>query len=300
MLAKERLIRRWLGIRFWTGGLVVWLWAGVMVSGVVAEESFTGVEVDPEKVMKQQLYEDSSEACGPTAMINALRFGTSEMQNVFNTLVGNDDRTRLRFTIDRYFKNKNSVVFPRAKRIGHNGVFAADLLNAFNDLLRENNLEPLKSLELDRQDGESDRDFLERVHENLKRSLRQGVPPIIQLRSFAAMPENEGSIRVVWKATNSHFVVLTRVPTKLREQDMGFTFDAIDSNGGRLVSGYVFGEKHLPFRAEKGTTSPAEVEWLSGRPFLLVKAPGVVSLQPRKAIWKDRVIVTLSEMIGSF
>ncbi len=113
-------------------------------------------------------------------------------------------------------------------------------------------------------------------------------------------PDSMSNGNKVWKAANNHYVVVTRVPRVLREQDMGFTFDAIDSNGGRLVSGYIFGEKHLPFRAEKGTSSSAWVEWLSGMPFLLVKAPGVVSLQPRSAKWNDRVIVTLSEVIGSF
>jgi len=120
------------------------------------------------------------------------------------------------------------------------------------------------------------------------------------LRSYAVMPEEPGSLKDIWRATNSHFVVVTRVPTKLREQDLGFTFDAIDSNGGRLVSGYVFGEKHQSYRAEKNTTGPNQEKWLSGKPFLLVKAPGVVSLQPRKATWKNRVIVTLCEVIGSF
>lgn len=282
------------------GRLLFGLMICLAVGTAASEQSFTGVDVDEGRIVKQQLYEESSEACGPAAMINALRFGLPEMQKAFNDLVGNDDRTRLRYTIDRYFKNKNSVVFPRAKRINHNGVFAEDLKDAFNQLLRESSSEPVTRLELSREDGESDRDFLERVHGKLQRSLRIGMPPIILLRSYSATPEDEGSVRVVWKAANSHYVVVTRVPEKLREQDMGFSFDAIDSNGGRLISGYVFAEKHLPFRAEKGTSRPGQTEWLAGRPFLLVKAPAVVSLQPRNATWRDRVIVTLSEVIGSF
>jgi len=280
--------------------IILGLMGCLAVLSAAAEESFTGVEVDESKVVKQQLYKDSSEACGPAAMINALRFGTLEMQKASDSLMGNDDRARLRFVIDRYFRNAQSEVFPKVKRLWHKGVLPADLRNAFNDLLKDNQLEPMTSLELDRQDGESDRDFLERVHEKLKRSLKRDVPPIILLRTYAVMPKEEGSAGVVWKATNSHFLVVTRVPTKLRKQDMGFVFDAVDSNGGRLISGYVFGEKHLPFRAEKGTTDPTKVEWLSGRPFLLVKVPGVVSLRPQKATWKDRVIVTLCDAIGGF
>lgn len=277
-------------------GLMVWL----AVLPVVGGEMFTGVEVDEGRVVKQQLYEDSQEACGPAAMANALRFGVPGMREALDSLVGNDDTTRLRFLIDRYFKNVPSEIFPTAKRLGHKGVLAVDLKNACNDLLREHNLEPLDQLELHRLDGERDRDFLERVHGKLLSSLRRGTPPIIQVRSYAAMQEEEGGAKVVWKATNNHFLVVTRVPTELRKQDMGFVFDAIDPNGGRLVSGYVFGEPHLPFQAEKGQDSPTQVEWLSGRPFLLVKAPGVVSLQPRKAIWRDRVVVALSAVIGSF
>lgn len=277
-------------------GCLAWL----AVLPAAAGELFTGVEVDEGKVVKQQLYEDSREACGPAAMANALRFGAPKMREALDSLVGNDDRTRLRFLIDRYFQNVQSEIFPRAKRLGHNGVLVVDLRNAFNDLLRENQLEPLASLDLNRLDGERDRDFLERVHGKLQQSLGRGIPPIIQLRSYAAMQEEEGSSKVVWKAAKNHFLVVTRVPTELRKQDMGFVFDAIDPNGGHLVSGYIFGEQHLPFQAEKGIDRSTRVEWLSGRPFLLVKAPGVVSLQPRKAIWRDRVIVALSAVIGSF
>jgi len=277
-------------------GWVVWL----AVLPVVGVEPFTGVEVDEGEVLGQQLYEDSREACGPAAMANAMRFGVPGMRAALDSLVGNDDRTRLRFLIDRYFKNVQSEIFPTAKRFGHNGVLAVDLRNAFNDLLKEHSLEPVESLELNRLAGERDRDFLERAHGKLLRSLRRGMPPIIQLRSYAAMQEEEGGSKVVWKAANSHFLVVTRVPTELRRQDMGFVFDAIDPNGGSLVSAYIFGEAHLPFQAEKSPERATQVEWLSGRPFLLVKAPGVVSLRPRKAIWRDRVVVTLSVVIGSF
>ncbi|MFK5924367.1 MAG: hypothetical protein QM496_19500 [Verrucomicrobiota bacterium] len=202
--------------------------------------------------------------------------------------------------IDRYFNNKHSVVFPRAKRLGHHGVFPLDLKNACNELLQEKGIEGLERLELSRRKGEGDHDFLERVHGELSSSLRRGVPPMIQLRSYAALRDKQGSSKVMWQATNNHFVVVTRVPAVLREQDGGFAIDLIDPNGGRLLTAYVFGERHLPFRAEKSTSSPASPEWLTGRPFLLVKAPGVVSLQPHKATWEDRVIVTLSEAIGRF
>lgn len=281
------------------GLLIAGLWWLTLSNGF-AEGGFTGVEVDVGKVVKQQLYEDSRKACGPTAMINVMRHGTPEMQRAYNSLAGVDERARLRLVIDRYFKNKHSRVFPRAKRLGHHGVLAIDLKSAFSDLLKDYQLDPVSKLELNRLAGESDRDFLERVHEKLKLSLRRGVPPIIQLRTYMVNREGEVNSRGMWKATNSHFVVVTRVPSELREQDEGFTFDAIDSNGGRLVSAYVYGEKQLSFRAEKGPSSPTRVEWLSGRPFLLVKAPGVVSLQPHNATWDSRVIVTLCEVIGRF
>lgn len=161
-------------------------------------------------------------------------------------------------------------------------------------------MQPVSRLELDRREAESDRDFLERVHDGLRRSLSEGVPPIIQLRSYTAAREKEGDTWVKWEASKNHFVVVTRVPTKLREQDAGFAFDAIDPNRGVLVSGYVYAERHLPFRASKVNSATGEEQWLSGRPFLLVKAPGVVSLQPKKATWEDRVIVTMSEAIGRF
>ncbi|MCF6314430.1 MAG: hypothetical protein L3J39_18420 [Verrucomicrobiales bacterium] len=280
-----------LSVWFTIGGQGLLLWA---------EDAFTGVEVDESRVVKQQLYQDSRRACGPTALINVLRSGTPKMQAAYDSLLGGSESKRLRFVIDRYFKNKTSGVFPRSKRFGHQGVFAADLCAAFNDLLKDHEMQPVTRLELDRREGEGDEDFLARVHGSLRRSLSEGVPPIIQLRSYTASREKEGDGWVQWEASKNHFVVVTRVPAKLRKQDSGFVFDAIDPNRGVLVSGYVYAERHLPYRASKVNSKTGEEQWLSGRPFLLVKAPGVVSLQPKKATWEDRVIVTLSEAIGRF
>ena len=279
--------------------MFVWILFAAAGSSVLAEE-FTKVEVDAGKIVKQQLYGDSSVACGPTSMINVLRFGTPEMRQTYASLVGSDDRARLRYVIDRYFKNKQSVIYPREKRFGHHGVFPADLGSAFNDLLREHQLKEVAWQETDRDESENDRDFLERVHNALEQSLAGGVPPIVQLRTFAAMQEEDGSRKVVWKATNNHYLVVTRVPSRLRKEDMGFVFDAVDPNGGRLVSGYVYGEGQQPFRAERAATDPRDPEWLSGRPFLLVAVPGATSLRPSKAIWRDRVIVTLSAVVGRY
>lgn len=296
MMFFAKMVKR----RRWAAGLVTGQALFCLLFSVTAQEGFTGVDVDAGKLVKQQLYPDSSEACGPAAMLNVLRQGTPKMQAAYASLVGADERRRLRFVIDRYFNNKVSMVFPRAKRLGHHGVFPLDLKNACNDLLKENGIEALSRLDLSRKEGEADRDFLQRVHGELKRSLRRGVPPIIQLRSYAALRDKQGDAMVMWQAANNHFVVVTRVPSELRAQDDGFAMDLIDPNGGRLLTAYVFGERHLPFRAEQSVSSPAPAKWLTGRPFLLVKAPGVVSLQPRKATWEDRVIVTLSEAIGRF
>jgi len=257
----------------------------------------SGVPVDPLQIIDQnvdRVYK--TRACGPTAVLNALRFATGREQGIYSTLIGGDDATRLRYLIDRWYAGRSSSVVAGVKRFDTHGCYVEDLAAGFNELLAENKLPDAKSVFLDRRPPEkSDREFLKRIHGSFANSLRNGLPPIVSLRSFVARKHYGESDTSRWGIARHHFVVVTSVPEKLAENDLGFRFEYIDPFGGSTGSAFAYAEQHMTFRAFKGSNGIGE--WLRGTPFLLVVAPGIESLQPLNADWPDRVIITLNHAI---
>ena len=265
-----------------------------------ADGSSWSVPVDPALIVNQHIDPQfGMKACGPAAVMNAVRFSKGKEVEIFSQLVGARDTMRLRFLIDRWFAGRDSLVAIGTKRYGPHGCYSPDLLAGFNEMLREHRQQPVAGKFLDRawseregeQVAESDADYVRRVHELLADSLRDGLPPVISLRSYVARKHQGPSSDIRWGPARAHFVVVTSVPKKLAAHDLGFRFEYVDPNGGKTGSAWVFAEQHLSFRAFRGSNGAGD--WLNGKPFLLVVAPSIVSLQPKKAEWSDRTIVTL-------
>jgi hypothetical protein len=82
----------------------------------------------------------------------------------------------------------------------------------------------------------------------------------------------------------------------LREKERGFAIELIDPNGGKLQNAFVYDEPLQPFSAQKGNEKTGQ--WLTGSPFLVVQAPGVVSLLPKGASWRDRIVLIAHYLIS--
>ena len=268
------------------------------------DENSWSVAVDPALIVNQHVDPQfGMKACGPAAVMNALRFSKGREAEIFSQLVGAKDAVRLRFLIDRWFAGRDSLVAIKTKRYGPHGCFTQDLLAGFNEMLGEHQQEPVVGQFLDRAWSEKDgekvlepaADYVRRVHELLADSLRDGLPPVISLRSFVARRHDGPASLFRWEMARAHYVVVTSVPKKLADHDLGFRFEYVDSNGAKTGSAWVYTEKHLSFRAFRGSNGIGE--WLDGKPFLLVNAPSIYSLQPKNAEWSDRTIVTLDYAI---
>lgn len=260
-----------------------------------------GVEIDPAEIIDQHLFKDSRNACGPAAICNSLRFGNAKTRSIWYGFLGPERDKKLRFAIDRYFLGRQSVVFPEMKRFRPNGTEPEDLAAAYGEILTDHKLRPVKGRFFDRQEDETDSDFVARLHRQLADSLNAGVPPILSLRSFLAQrDESDDSAtggKIAWKPARSHSVVVTRVPKTLPEDELGFRFELIDPNGGKVRSAFVYAEPQQAFIALRGNERTGQ--WLTGSPFLVVQAPGVVSLQPKDAVWRDRIVIVAHHLIGS-
>ncbi|MEM7700157.1 MAG: hypothetical protein AAF236_17315 [Verrucomicrobiota bacterium] len=255
-------------------------------------------QVDPWiGVIDQRDYEDSPNGCGPTAILNALKFGGAEYQAAFNRLLGSDDSVRIRFVVDRFFRNRPSVVYPGRKRWGLHGVSTADLATGYNELLEAEGLSALNATYLDREVGEPITEMLHRVHDMIEQSLRNGACPILSLRSYAAKRRESEDFEAAWETARHHIVTVVEITKPVSET--GFEIEILDPWEGKARRLYLHADATgLSFSALKGVEETGQ--WLSGQRFLQVLAPGVWVMRPRDLEWSDRFIVVANFLIGDF
>ena len=160
-------------------------------------------------------------ACGPTALLNAWRFGSPACQSIASSIPGNDDRSQLRHLIVHYGGQRSKHV-PQRNRWSRRGINAADLTDIANALMHDQNIRPVVLVVP--QGTRS----LKKTHEQWARSLRRGFPPVISLRRY------EGT-----KVIDSHFVTVLRVPDRLDAKASFFTMDYLDPMGARLCQGRI-------------------------------------------------------------
>ena len=272
--------------------------AGPLTGAFSLHGGEAGKGVTPE-VIRQSLYTESINACGPAALLNCCRFGGEELRAAQRELLGGNDATKLRYVIDRYLKGRRSVVAQGQMRWGFHGVFAEDLAAACGDFLEEQNLGRPSSAFLDRREGERDEAFVRRVHAWMRQSVDDGFPPILSLRSFAVKTREEKQNQPHWEVMHHHFVVVRSVPGEVSDKASGFEVEVIDSASGEICGIHLHVEPNRqPFTVLRG--NEVKGEWISGRPFLLVTAPRLTTLRPRNLEWSDRFLITANFLVGRF
>ena len=245
----------------------------------------------------QRAYPDSPNGCAPATMLNLLRFGDAVYTPALNGIVGSDDGVKMRFLVDRYFRHRPSTIDASRMRWGVHGIDARDLAAGMNELLADHRIAPLSSTYLDREPEEKDRDHLARVVDLIRRSLDAGTPPVLNLRTYLVKVREENGDQPVWETARSHFVLITAIRGEPGE--IGSELEVIDPWQGRRTTLYLHREANgRSFRALKGSEDAGE--WLDGRPFLQVLAPGVPTLRPANLEWHDRYLAVASHLIGRF
>ena len=175
-------------------------------------------------------------ACGPTALLNAFRFGNLDWQRAASAIAGDTDKQRI-YTIIRESGMRPSHSIKGRPRWSRKGVNLADLHDIANELTRGHFL-PLMSEEvLFLKPGETQEKLLRRVHSRFETSLAKGLPPIISLRRYALRRQDKNP--PAWVVLDAHFVTITSVPGNLDKNPHSFPVTYIDPWGGKICHGLI-------------------------------------------------------------
>lgn len=227
-------------------------------------------------------------ACGPCALYNALVWGSDDLHRLAKELPGDGAAERIKAVIRKYGAKPSEE---HARYSDADGITWIDHLHLTNDLFRAHGVAPVHGRYLERRDKETPVDGLRRVHKLLRASLDAGLPPIVSVRSFAAL--NNGKEHL-WEGLHGHWVTIVEVPKALAEREKGFRFGFLDPELGTLEYGYAYAEEARDFAATKGNNE--KWVWLSNRPFLLVAAPSL-RLHTQDQPWHARTTIILNYAI---
>ena len=245
----------------------------------------------------QRDFADSINGCAPATILNLLKFSAPEFVAAYHGLLGADDGVKMRYVVDRYFKNRPSVAYQGQKRWGLHGIESTDLASGLNELLAESGIKALNATYLDQREDESEVGHLLRCRRLISDSIHHGVMPMLSLRSFVVKHREENGNEPVWQVGIHHYVLITAV--RGGDSEVGFDLDAIDPWRGRATVIHVHREAHdQAFRALRGVEETGV--WLDGKPFLQVLAHDLPSLRPQNLEWSERFVVVANFLAGRF
>jgi hypothetical protein len=170
-------------------------------------------------------------ACGPTALLNAFRFGSKDWQRAADGISGNDDRQRI-LRIIREIGMRPSKHLPGRARWSRGGVSVADLKDMANEMTMGKYLPQVSDEVFIPKSGETPEKLLRRIHDRLSTSLAKGLPPVLSIRRYALRGKPSQ-----WTLVEAHFVTLISIPKRLDRGARSFEVTYLDPWGGRRCQG---------------------------------------------------------------
>jgi len=175
-------------------------------------------------------------ACGPTALLNAFRFGSADWQRANDAVAGTTDKERILYIIRRYGMRPSKNI-PGHPRWSRRGVSVVDLRDMADEMTTGLYLPHPSSEVLFLKTRETPNDLLVRVHQRLKKSLARGLPPVVSLRRYVLRAKADSAPQ--WVEVGAHFVTLTSVPARLEKNARAFSVDYLDPWGGKRCHGSI-------------------------------------------------------------
>lgn len=269
----------------------------------VAQSARSGDAAKPDSFTVVSQKTISGTACTGCSLYHLLANGRPELQKIAHALPGDSPENRVRHLIDKYGAGPSTVYPNRARYSAKTGGLAAEDMSGFvNDCLKEFGQKPLAAAYLDRKKDETREQHLRRIHALLLNSVKAGVPPIVNVRSYATV-KNKDNDDYSWNGLYGHSITILDVEPLLRENDKGFRFWYAESDTGHEKASVESAYASLPAR---NYTAPRAFsvlpdktekwEWVPNAPFLIVTAPAM-PLGTDKEPGHKRTVITLRHAV---
>ncbi len=204
-------------------------------------------------------------------ILNGLRYSSHNNQ-LLKSIKGQNDAERTKQLMNEY-GNKPSVDYATGSRFRSDGISSPDIRAVYNDFRSAHKLSPLSGGYLDLHKGETSKQHSDRVHQCLLHSLKQGEPPIIQIRSQAARFDSKTS-QYVWESLLGYAVTVVEVPDTVNP-DGSFTVKYIDSVTGAKDELMLFNDPRNFGAYKDAGGKKTYLGNPSNRPFLAVCGPSL-------------------------
>jgi hypothetical protein len=214
-------------------------------------------------------------ACGPCAIFNAFQFGDATLMNLARSLPGKTAADKVDSLIGTFGGKPSVLAYDQPRYLADGGMWGADIAPLINDWLDHNSSAlPVHGQRLTLQRNETPPEQLRRVYGELRSSLHQGFPPVINLQSYTAQGDSR---HADWNWLDGHFVTVLAVQDSLSGDAAGFSMWVADSESGHVLQVSVSAGSNTPFRAitsERVDRNGREIDgWSEGHPYLTIRSP---------------------------
>jgi hypothetical protein len=232
-----------------------------------------GASTDSSRLDRMVHQEDVGDcACGPCAIFNAFQFGSATLTNLASNLPGATAADKVRSLIAMYGGKRSDVAHDQPRYLQNGGMWDEDMAPFINDWLRERGSGPrVHGDRLVLKKRETPQEQVKRVYRELRHSLSEGFPPVVNLQSYAA---DGNSSHYTWNWLDGHFVTVVAVQETLPDES-GFSMWVADSQSGHVLKVSVCAG-NSPFRAitDKRVRNGREIDqWTGGYPYLTIRSP---------------------------
>ena len=172
--------------------------------------------------------------CGPASLITAYRFGSLKWNKALKHIPGKTDKEKFDHLVKNHGKVFSKHLSLQRRFDDKHGINIVDLTDLANDFQAKQQLQlPKLKYHSHFLKGKMDHNqLLKKTHTHLTKSLAQGFPPILSIKTFAQVGSR-------WTQVHGHFVVLYQIPKKLPDDAKSFEVKYIDPWGGNIKTGFI-------------------------------------------------------------
>jgi hypothetical protein len=211
-------------------------------------------------------------ACGPCAIFNAFQFGDAALTNLAWSLPGKTRTDKVRSLIHLYGGKPSMLTRNQPRYLADGGMWDADIAPLINDWLQEDgSAQPVYGERLALRWNETPREQVSRVYAELRHSLQQGFPPVVNLQSYTA---SRNLVHADWNWLDGHFVTVLAVQDFLARDDAGFSMWVADSESGHVLQVSVSAGQGQPLHAWRVGRNGGKLNgWGEDHPYLTIRSP---------------------------